>query len=196
LQVGLLSADPEAADRARLLGFDFHHVCATDEDKTRYVAECQRAGHRVAFVGNCRANPTAAAQANVAIAPVGDPGEDSDPADVWLLQADYGRLAVLWEVARASRRQSQMQHGMTLIPNLTCVAGAFLFGFTSLAAVIISNLGTYSVYKRSVQSLQETERRLLNRRAPVRRRRTIEAAHENPAGKCELILANSRGRRV
>ncbi|HTI49647.1 MAG TPA: hypothetical protein VL475_01800, partial [Planctomycetaceae bacterium] len=152
-QVGLVSGRADAAEQVRLLGLDFHQSCSTDEDRARYVAECQKAGHRVAYVGDCRRNPTAAAVADVAIALDAQPGDDADSADVWLLQPDYGRIAALWEISRASRRQEQMQHGMTLIPNLTCVAGAFLFGFTSLATVIISNFGTYTVYKRSLKAL-------------------------------------------
>src|SRR4029079_18727202 len=94
-----------------------------------------------------------------------------------MLQDDYSRIGALCAIARASRRNSQMHHGMTLIPNLTCVAGAFLFGFTSLAAVIISNFATYTVYKRSVAELHQTERRLLGRRLPQRPRRLLDAAH-------------------
>jgi Cu2+-exporting ATPase len=177
-QVGLLSGDAGSTERSRALGLDFQHACATDEERARFIVECRNSGHRVAFVGDCRGNPAAAAAADVAIALDSQPTDDGDPAGVWLLQPDYGRIATLWEISRTSRRQEQMQHGMTLIPNLACVAGAFLFGFTSLAAVVISNLGTYTVYRRSTTALHETERRLLSRRPPVRPRRRIETARE------------------
>ena len=33
-----------------------------------------------------------------------------------------------------------------LLPNAATVAGAFLLGFTSLSAVILTNLGTFAIY--------------------------------------------------
>ena len=30
-----------------------------------------------------------------------------------------------------------------MIPNILCIAGAFMWGFTSLATVAVTNLGTY-----------------------------------------------------
>jgi hypothetical protein len=41
-----------------------------------------------------------------------------------------------------------------MAPNLLCVAGAFTFGWTGLAAVIISNFGTSMVYDRARRSLR------------------------------------------
>jgi hypothetical protein len=111
----------------------------------------------------------------VAIAPVTEPVSDDDPADVWLMQADYGHLVSFREISRVSRKREQLHQGLTLIPNLTCVAGAVLFGFTSLPAVVISNLGTYSVYKQQVAALRQTERRLLSRQVPAARRRLSAA---------------------
>ena len=45
--------------------------------------------------------------------------------------------------------------GVVAVPNLFCVAGAFLFGFSGLTAVMISNLGTLALYRRAVGSLRE-----------------------------------------
>ena len=42
-----------------------------------------------------------------------------------------------------------------LWPNLFCVAGAFTLGFTSLTTVVLSNLGTYQVYRRMSSALRE-----------------------------------------
>ena len=43
-------------------------------------------------------------------------------------------------------------------PNLACVAGAFLFGFSGLTVVALSNLGTYGVYTRATGSLRAVGR--------------------------------------
>lgn len=192
LQVALLVSDPESAADVERLSLDFHCICPSDEAKAAYITRCRRAGHRLAYVGDCRKNPLAAAAADVSIAPVTDPGDDLDPADVWLLQADYGRIAEFREVARKSRRHEQMHHGMTLIPNLTCVAGAFFFGFTSLAAVIISNMGTYTVYQRSMKELRQTERQLLGRRIPQRSQRTNRPQRRIDAAEAPASIADGQ----
>jgi hypothetical protein len=41
-----------------------------------------------------------------------------------------------------------------MAPNLLCVAGAFSFGLTGLAAVFISNFGTSIVYNNVTRSLR------------------------------------------
>jgi hypothetical protein len=40
-----------------------------------------------------------------------------------------------------------------MTPNLLCVAGAFSFGLTGLAAVLISNFGTSMAYNNAMRSL-------------------------------------------
>ena len=39
-------------------------------------------------------------------------------------------------------------------PNLLCVVGAFSFGWTGLATVLISNFGTSLAYGRAMRSLR------------------------------------------
>lgn len=40
-----------------------------------------------------------------------------------------------------------------MVPNLLCVAGAFAFGFTPMAAVLLSNLGTSLAYNGAKRAL-------------------------------------------
>jgi hypothetical protein len=47
-----------------------------------------------------------------------------------------------------------------LIPNLACIAGAFVWGFTSLASVVVTNLGTYCVYSRTAASIRSLEHQI------------------------------------
>ena len=53
-----------------------------------------------------------------------------------------------------------MAYGYALIPNLLCVAGAFTWGFTSLASVAVTNLGTYGLYLRTATSIRSLERQI------------------------------------
>ena len=41
-----------------------------------------------------------------------------------------------------------------MLPNLLCVAGAFAFGFTPMAAVVLSNLGTGVAYGAAKRALR------------------------------------------
>ncbi|MFN0053385.1 MAG: heavy metal translocating P-type ATPase [Planctomycetales bacterium] len=167
LQVELLAADALPGEMSPdNLGFDVRQVCPSDESKAQRIEGWRRGGHRVIYVGNCRDNPQAAQAADVAITMASDGDDQREFADAWILNADLAHLAAFCELARTARRQEQLHYGLTLVPNLACVAGAFLFGFTSLAAVVLSNLGTYSVYRRSLEALQKTERRLLARELP------------------------------
>ena len=119
-------------------------------------------GFKVAYVGDCRIDPRIAAVAHVAISLVEDEINDRnhDPAPIWLLQPRLSKLGELWEIAHVHRRRVTVAHGYALIPNLFCVAGAFAWGFTSLASVVVTNLGTYSVYSRTAASIRSLDRQI------------------------------------
>ncbi|HUY36756.1 MAG TPA: hypothetical protein VMV69_28740 [Pirellulales bacterium] len=165
MQVELLapgrSTDFEALVDA--LGIDGLRCCPADESKAGYIHECRGEGHRVAYVGDCLHNPLAARAADVAISLRPDLRRHDDAAGAWLLEPNYDKLPVLRDISASQRRQLQWQYGLTLVPNVACVAGALLFGFTSLAVVVLSNLGTYAVYTRSVADLSRARGRLLDR---------------------------------
>lgn len=166
MQVELVSSAsaPEANRLADALGVDGLYLSPSDESRADLIRECRANGRRVVYVGDCQKYPQAAAAANVAVNPCPDPASDIDVSGVWLLTPQYEKIAQLRSVAEAMRRQAQVDFNLILIPNVVCIAGAFLFGFTSLVVVVLSNLGTYSVYSRSRAALRRTERRLLERR--------------------------------
>ena len=74
-----------------------------------------------------------------------------------LLQPRVDLFADLWEIARRHEGRLHEAQRFVLLPNVLCVAGAFLFGFTGLTAVMISDLGTFSLFNRAVSSLRELE---------------------------------------
>jgi cation transport ATPase len=167
LRVGLVSSAPaaEAKQLATALGVDEVHLCPTVEAKADLICLLRTDGRRVVFVGDCHNNAAAAAAANLGVNSSPDPAWMADPSGVWLVQPEFERLVQLREMAQAMRRDARFEQGLVLIPNVVCIAGAFFFGFTSLIAVILSNLGTYSVYSRTRTTLRRTERRLLERRS-------------------------------
>lgn len=88
---------------------------------------------------------------------MGDPDEPTHPAAASLLQPRMDRFADLWEIARNHEGRVLDAQKLVLLPNVLCVAGAFLFGFTGLTAVMITNLGTYGLFNRSIGPLRELE---------------------------------------
>jgi cation transport ATPase len=171
LNIGLVSDQPEthAAALRVSLGVDFHAGDLSAHDRVRLLRHCRNRGFKVAYVGDCRIQPRAAALAHVAIS-LGTCDVNSlahDPAPICLLQPRISQLDALWEIARVHRQRVTVARGYSLIPNLACVAGAFAWGFTSLASVLVTNLGTYSVYSRTAASIRSLERQIA--RSPERR---------------------------
>ena len=58
--------------------------------------------------------------------------------------------------ARDHRRRIERARHTVMAPDLLCVAGAFSFGLSGLAAVLISNFGTSMVYNNTMRSLGTT----------------------------------------
>jgi cation transport ATPase len=149
-------AEADVAALAALLGLDMYKGGFAPDDTARFLRACRHRGLCTAFVGRCR-HQAAVAEAHLAIALVGDTDAGQDSAAVLLLQPRLDGLADLWEIARAHEGRVLDAQKLVLAPNVLCVAGAFLFGFTSLAAVMITNLGTFSLYNRAVGSLRALE---------------------------------------
>jgi Cu2+-exporting ATPase len=182
MAVELLSS--AAADQSQpladALGADGVYSCPSDESRADVIRNLRAGGRRVVFVGDCRRSPLAAHAADVAVFPFPDPAWDADPSGVWLWHASYEKLVDLRELSVSMCRQSELHRNLILIPNLVCIAGAFLFGFTGLAAVVLSNLGTYSVYFRSRAALRRTERRLQDRRRRIIQKSSSPRTGEAP----------------
>jgi hypothetical protein len=66
-------------------------------------------------------------------------------------------LPALCALARDSGRRKERRRYAVMAPNLLCVAGAFAFGFTPMAAVLLSNFGTSLAYNGAKRALREAE---------------------------------------
>jgi Cu2+-exporting ATPase len=103
-------------------------------------------GLKIAYVGDCRLEPHAARLAHVAISVADGFDLEHDPAQILVLRRDFAWAPALREFSRAHIGRVRAAQGSILVPNLLCIAGAFFLGFTSLAAVVITNLGTWAIY--------------------------------------------------
>lgn len=163
----------EVSSLAKSLSVEMFRGDFTPENTSDFLAACRARGLKAAFVGDCRLHPRAASQAHVAISLADerdlDVDLDSDPA-AFLIQ--QGRLDPLVDLIRLSRihatRVNQAQK-LILVPNLLCIAGAFLFGFTGMTAVMLSNLGTLGLYRLASDSLRSIDPPRKGPSGPARR---------------------------
>ena len=189
LWVGIISeqANSSLASLTTSLGADFQIGDLSPDDRIRFLQNCRNRGFKVAYVGDCRVDPRTVAEAHVAISLVGREmaNLDHDRAPICVLQPRITKLAELWDIASIHRRRLRVAHGYALIPNLACVAGAFVWGFTSLASVVVTNLGTYCVYSRTTASIRNLERQItksLMTRQPGARKTMTQAESQKDNG--------------
>ena len=164
VQIGIISeqSDQTLAPIATSLGVDFHIGDLTSADRIHLLKGCRERGFKVAYVGDRCLDPQIAAEVQVAISLI-DEGSDRlgrDPATIYLLQRRLSKLGALWDIAHIHQRRLKTAYGYALIPNILCIAGAFMWGFTSLATVAVTNLGTYGLYMRTRTSIRNLERHL------------------------------------
>ena len=139
---------------AAALGVDSHLGGCSSEDKARFLRNLQARGRRAAFIGDRQLPMPVAKESFVSIAVMDDDEVHPESAEVLILQPRWERLVDLWHASHAEEGKARGIQKLVVIPNVVCVAGAFLFGFTGLAAVVISNLGTFSLYNRAMGSLR------------------------------------------
>jgi cation transport ATPase len=164
VQIGIVSdqAHSTLAQLAVASGADFHVSAQSPDDRVRLLQYCRQQGFRVAYVGACGIDPRIAAEAHVAISLAQDGiGElENDSAPIQFLQPRLSKLNQLWDIASIHQRRLGVAQRYAVIPNLLCVAGAFVWGFTSLASVVVTNLGTYNIYRRTASSIRNLERQI------------------------------------
>jgi cation transport ATPase len=113
-----------------------------------------RNGVPTVFVGDCAAGAPAAQEAQLAIALGGGFSPEPQPWDIALLRPSIELLPTLFALSRDHTTRIERARHTVMAPNLLCVAGAFSFGLTGLAAVFISNFGTSIVYNNVMRSLR------------------------------------------
>jgi cation transport ATPase len=151
-------AEPDAALLARRLGADEYCAGLVNGSLVEYLRKWRSRGQRVAVVGADRKVMEAAGDAHVTIGMVEDGDIDACHSPLNLLGPSLCRLVDVWDIATARLARARETQRFTVIPNLFCVAGAFFLGFTSLAAVIVSNLGTFGSFSVAAEQLRRSHR--------------------------------------
>jgi Cu2+-exporting ATPase len=182
LHVTLVSTqrEPVATALARALGADECRTGLSEAALVNYLRQCRTEGRRAALVGPGRLVHDAVDDAHVAIALVGDDDLEATGAPLLLLQSGLSRLTDLWNVADGRNTRSREARQITLVPNVFCIAGAFFLGFTSLTAVVISNLATLG---NALRASEELRRGVA---ADGTRRRPLPGLARREPGACAL----------
>ena len=153
-----------ASDLANALGVDRYGEGMSDDDKVRVLRGLRRQGLAAAYVGDKSAPAAVVREAHMSIslggADAAAVGAEWGHSDIVLMAPSIAALPALYALARDSGRRKDRARYAVMVPNLLCVAGAFAFGFTPMAAVLLSNFGTSLAYNGAKQAL---------RRAPEKR---------------------------
>ncbi len=173
----IVAGSPEAnGDLPRTEQVDGEHEAVRDR-----LESLRRAGRKVALVGLPETVSEFAAEADVTIAL----GLSADPsvsvAGVICLSGDLASLGGLLAAAADRRGRLATSRRLSIIPNAVCVAGAFLFGFTSVIAAVVTNLGTLGIYRRASGGLRRRRRlHWLRQRAMLPRLEGRSRSHDLP----------------
>jgi cation transport ATPase len=157
LSIALITSSSQRnANRlAQRLGIDFACGNSSPGQTAQLVRRLNEQGHCVAFVGDCKLHEMAARLAHVSISLTHQLSQNMGPADALLLNHNLSKLAGLWAIANQTTRRSWRHAACTVTPNLLCIVGAFTLGFTGLHTVLLTNLGTLTVYRSAERWLRE-----------------------------------------
>ncbi|MES1171625.1 MAG: heavy metal translocating P-type ATPase [Bacteroidota bacterium] len=185
--LAIISGDHEQPTRrlAERLGMDRYFAEVLPQDKARYIELLQKEGATVCFVGDGVNDAIALKKANVSISLRGASSAATDTAQVIFMDNSLEKLLELHDVSRDLHRNISTSWGLIVIPNLLCIAGAFLAGFGVMHSMVFNQIGGLLALgnglrplRKAAQVRADKERaRLLARPSsrPTTRIRSIEA---------------------
>ena len=154
-----LASQRAGAGLANALGVDRYGERMSDDDKVRVLRELRRQGFAAAYVGDRLAQASVLSEAHLSIGlgegDGAEVGTRREPRDIVLMTLSIAPLPALCALARDGARRRERARYAVMLPNLLCVAGAFAFGFTPMAAVLLSNFGTSLAYNGAKRALRK-----------------------------------------
>lgn len=139
-----------------------------DVDRVRLFQLLRQRGiHQIGWVGDAERFPNAARAANLTLSTNSSLDATTNPAAaIWLadiIRPDWNKLLCL---VQSQHAEQSLIRGMILAPNALAVLGALTMGFTSMASVIISSMGTWLVHERTRK--KSSSQRSITREQPSR----------------------------
>lgn len=126
---------------AERLGMDRHFAEVLPQDKARYVELLQKEGRTVCFIGDGVNDSIALKKANVSISLRGASSIATDTAQVVLMEDNLVKLLELHDVSTQLNSNINRSWGLIIVPNVICIAGAFLGGFGVMHSMIFNQFG-------------------------------------------------------
>jgi Cu2+-exporting ATPase len=141
--LAIISGDHEQPTRklAERLGMDRHFAEVLPQDKAKYVELLQKEGRTVCFIGDGVNDSIALKKANVSISLRGASSVATDTAQVVFMEDSLIKLLQLHDVSRELNRNINTSWGLIVIPNLICIAGAFVAGFGVMHSMVFNQVG-------------------------------------------------------
>jgi heavy metal translocating P-type ATPase len=141
--LAIISGDHEQPTRrlAERLGMDRYFAEVLPQDKAKYVELLQKEGSTVCFIGDGVNDSIALKKANVSISLRGASSVATDTAQVVFMEDSLDKLLKLHDVSRDLHRNISTSWGLIVVPNLICVAGAFLAGFGVMHSMVFNQIG-------------------------------------------------------
>lgn len=141
--LAIISGDSERPTRklAERLGMDRHFAEVLPQDKAKYVELLQKEGRKVCFIGDGVNDSIALKKANVSISLRGASNAATDTAQVVFMEDNLLKLLQLHDVSEELNRNISRSWGLIVVPNLICIAGAFVAGFGVMHSMVFNQIG-------------------------------------------------------
>jgi heavy metal translocating P-type ATPase len=202
LSVVIISGDRQQATRdlAHELGVDRYYAETLPEGKARLIAQLQREGRTVCFVGDGINDAIALKQANTSISLRGASTAATDTAQVILMDQSLNQLCKAFDIAKDFDANMSLGFAMTIIPGVIGLSGALLLHFGLVAPILLNNTGLaiglgnamLPMWKRQ-RSSSEKVLEVQRQKRPGEETQTTAGARSALAGADRLSTQDARG---
>jgi heavy metal translocating P-type ATPase len=155
--IAIISGDHEAPTRklAESLDMDRYFAQVLPADKADYVAQLQKEGRKVCFVGDGINDSIALKQANVSISLRGASSIATDTANIVFLEEGLSKLCDLRDIACDLDRNVRRSWHLILAPNIACIGGVFALGFGIMTSVVTNNVAALAALANGMLPLRK-----------------------------------------
>lgn len=126
---------------AQSLGIDYYFAEVLPEDKSRLVAQLQKEGRKVCFVGDGINDAIALKKADVSVSLSGASTIATDTAQIVLMDESLEQLVNLFDLAYKLDLNMRGNLAVSIIPGVVVIGGVYLLKFGILAASVVNFVG-------------------------------------------------------
>jgi Cu2+-exporting ATPase len=147
---------------AASLGIDDYYAQVLPEAKVNLVTQLETQGQKVCFVGDGINDALALKKATCSVSLRGATTIATDTAQIVLMDANLSQLPHLFELAESYNKNIKVNFIISVAPSAVYIAGAYLFGWPMLTAMLIQQSTTlFALYNVIQPLLKEEEHKAL-----------------------------------